>query len=316
MMRAVVFDKGALAIQERPVPQPGPDEVLARVLLAGICNTDLELFKGYMNFSGVPGHEFVGLVQAAPSAPHLVGKRIAADINLGCGSCPLCLQGDSRHCPGRRTLGIYAKDGVFAEFVTLPVANCHPVPDNVADQAAVFAEPLAAALEISRQIPIHPSMRLAILGDGKLGILIALGLRHLCPSLILIGKHPEKLAIVSRFNVTTALSPPPGRFDLVVEATGSPMGLLHALDLTRPEGTIVLKSTTTAPATLDLSRIVVDEITLMGSRCGDIGLALTYLKDNLVEPTGLVQAQYPFERFPEAFAAASQPGAMKILVRM
>jgi len=310
-MLRVLFDQGTIALAERPVPRPGPDEALVRVLLAGICNTDLELLKGYMNFSGTPGHEFVGRVERAPSAPWLEGRRVTADINAAPGP------GDHRHAPERRTLGIHAWDGAFAEYLCAPTANLHPIPDGLPDESAVFAEPLAAALEVGQQVHIRATDRVAVLGDGKLGLLVALGLRHLCPGLVLSGRHPEKLALAQAHGVRTVLSGDiAGPFDLVVEATGRPEGIQAALDLVRPEGTIVLKSTTEARPSLDLSRVVVQEITLVGSRCGDTALALDQLARGLVDPTGLVEAVYPLESFVEAFQRAALPGARKVLVRV
>lgn len=310
-MRRVVFDNGRILLADQEIPVPAEDECLIRVLLAGICNTDIELFKGYMNFSGTPGHEFVGLVEAAPSSSGLVGKRVVADINIGHG------QGDHRHAPDRKVLGILGKDGAFAEYLTMPVSNCRMVPDSLGDEAAVFAEPLAAALEVGQQVHIRATDKVAVLGDGKLGILIALGLRHLCPGLVLVGKHPDKLAVARNQGVRTIRAhEAAGPFDLVVEATGRPGGISMALDLVRPEGTVVLKSTTEADTCLNLAQVVVREITLVGSRCGDTALALDHLARGLVDPSGLVEGVYPLERFEEAFAAAMKPGARKVLVRI
>jgi threonine dehydrogenase-like Zn-dependent dehydrogenase len=310
-MKRILFDSGRIILADGPKPAPSGDEVLVRVLLAGICNTDIELLKGYMNFSGTPGHEFVGLVEAAPSRPDLVGKRVVADINIAPGP------GDHRHAPDRAVLGILGHDGAFARYLTVPAANCRVVPDTLPDEAAVFAEPLAAALEVGQQVHIRATDRVAVLGDGKLGLLAALGLRHLCPGLVLVGKHTEKLALAEAHGVRTAMAGDiQGPFDLVVEATGRPAGLSQALDLVRPEGTIVLKSTTEADTCLNLSRVVVQEITLVGSRCGDTALALDWLARGLVDPTGLIEATFPLERFEEAFSMASRPGALKVLVRV
>ncbi|KAF0233130.1 MAG: hypothetical protein FD177_1933 [Desulfovibrionaceae bacterium] len=310
-MISVVIKAGAITLEQRDRPIPGPHEALIRVLMAGICNTDLELLKGYMNFSGVPGHEFVGWVESAPSRPELVGKRVVGDINIGFGP------GDHRHAPDRTVLGILGKDGAFAQYLTLPVWNCHLVPDSVDDQTAVFAEPLAAALEVGQQVHIRAGDRVAVLGDGKLGVLIALALRHLCPGVILVGKHPDKLGIAAAQGVHTALAGEiSGPFDVVVEATGRPEGITSAMALVRDEGTIVLKSTTEAASCLDISRIVVREITLVGSRCGDTALALDHLAHGLVDPSGLVEAVLPFEEVEEAFRLAARPGARKVLVRM
>jgi threonine dehydrogenase-like Zn-dependent dehydrogenase len=310
-MSRVVFTNGSISLEPQEKPVPVGDEALVRVLIAGICNTDIELLKGYMNFSGTPGHEFVGMVEAAPSTPSLVGKRVVADINIGQGP------GDHRHALDKKVLGIHDKDGAFAHYLTLPASNCHVVPDSLSDEAAVFAEPLAAALEVGQQVHILATDRVVVLGDGKLGILIALGLRHLCPGLVLVGKHADKLALAESQGIKTSLAGDiSGPFDLVVEATGRPQGIQMALDLVRPEGVIVLKSTTEAEACLNLSRVVVQEITLVGSRCGNTALALDHLAKGLVDPTGLIEATFPLERFEEAFAVASRPGARKVLLRM
>ncbi len=310
-MPKVLFENRtvSLAGQERPVP--GPDEALIRVLTAGICNTDIELLKGYMNFSGTPGHEFVGVVEEAASASHLVGRRVVADINIGPGP------GDHRHTEGRRVLGILDCPGAFATWLVLPVRNLILVPEGLPDEAAVFAEPLAAGLEVAQQVHIKATDRVLVLGDGKLGVLTALGLRHYCPRLVLAGRHPDKLAIAQAQGVRTSLSQHLfGAFDIVVEATGNPEGLGQALKLVRPEGTIVPKSTTEADSSINLAQIVVREITLVGSRCGDLRLALDHLSSGLVDPSGLIQSVHPLDDFARAFAEASRPGARKVLLRI
>lgn len=324
-MRAVTFAHGAVQWTEKPRPQPRSGEVLIQVRLAGICNTDLELLKGYMDFAGVPGHEFVGRVVAAPDHPGLVGKRVTAEINLGCGRCDACRKADARHCPHRTTLGIAGKDGAFADYVVVPAAVVHEVPESVSDREAVFIEPLAAALEPGQQLHLTADRSVLVLGDGKLGILTACALRHLAPDLVLAGRHPRKLAIAAAQGVAThqagtsealvaGLGRTTGPFDVVIEATGRPEGLACALDLVRPEGTVVLKTTTFAPTPVNMARVVVDEITLVGSRCGNFRLAAAFLRDRLVDVLPLIEAAYPFQAFPEALAAAARPGAMKVLV--
>lgn len=324
-MRAVTFADGAVHVVERPTPVPGPGEVRIAVRLAGICNTDIELLKGYMGFSGIPGHEFVGVVDVAPEHPALLGQRVTAEINLGCGHCPTCLTSGPRHCPHRTTLGIAGKDGAFAEYVTMPASLVHRIPESVPDAAAVFVEPLAAALEPSQQIHLRADQSLLVLGDGKLGLLSACGLRRWCPGLVLAGRHDQKLAIAAAQGVTVrnvgddagqlaALHDAFGRFDVIIEATGRPEGLATALDLVRPEGTIVLKTTTFATTPVNMARVVVDEITLVGSRCGNFELALDLLRDRLVDVSPLVDAVYPLADFPEALATAARKGAMKVLV--
>lgn len=319
-MKAAMFQDGRVTMVERERPAPGPGEALVRVLRAGVCATDLELVKGYMGFSGVAGHEFVGRVEAAPDHPEHVGARVAADINRGCGTCLPCLGGDPRHCRTRTVMGIAGWDGAFAEYLVAPVAGLHLVPDAVSDAAAAMAELLAAALEPSQQLALTARARLLILGDGRLGLLSALALRHHVPGLVLAGRHAEKLAIAARAGVTARAADEVAgsgeRFDVVIEATGRPDGLALALALTRPEGTIVAKTTVCEPSALDLARLVVDEISLVGSRCGDMALAVHYLKEKLVDVRPLIEAEYPFARFPEALAHAGRKGALKVQVVM
>ncbi|QLA19487.1 MDR/zinc-dependent alcohol dehydrogenase-like family protein [Desulfolutivibrio sulfoxidireducens] len=319
-MRAVYLSNNGMTLSLRERPEPKAGEALIRVLVAGICNTDLELAKGYMDFSGVPGHEFVGVVEAAPDAPEWLGRRVVADINWGCGRCARCLSGDPRHCGDRTTLGIHGWDGAFAEWMVAPVKNLLSVPDGLPEREAVFAEPLAAALEVSQQAHLTARTRVAVLGDGKLGILAACGLRHFCPGIVLIGRHAHKLEVAARQGVTVRLASElkgrDERFDVVVEATGRADGLARAMDMVRPEGTIVAKTTVAATAPLDLARLVVDEITVMGSRCGDLSLALHFLESRLVDVAPLIEAEYPLADFETAFARASRPGARKVLVRI
>ncbi len=319
-MRAVYFSNQGRQLVDRDRPFPQAGEALIRIRMAGICNTDLELAKGYMNFSGVPGHEFVGIVEAAPDAPEWLGRRVVADINWGCGRCARCLSGDCRHCANRTTMGIFGWDGAFAEWMVAPVKNLLAVPDGLPDREAVFAEPLAAALEVSQQVHLTAKTRMAVLGDGKLGILAACGLRYFCPGIVLVGRHPEKLDTAARQGVTVRLTSEQERrderFDVVVEATGRPDGLARAMEMTRPEGIIVAKTTVTATAPLNLAKLVVDEISVVGSRCGDLSLALHYLHEHLVDVTPLIEAEYALEDFEAAFSRASRPGARKVLVRI
>lgn len=320
-MLAAVIENGTMRLEHRSLPSLGPDEALIQVHMAGICNTDIELLKGYMNFSGIPGHEFVGRVLEAPSAPQLVDARVTADINIGCGTCPVCRTGDARHCPNRRTLGIAGQDGAFAECVSLPVANLHPVPDGVSDVEAVFIEPLAAALEPGQQLHLTARQSVLVLGDGKLGLLSACALRYLAPGLVLAGHHARKLALAAAQGVTTWLLDDPadllkkyGRFDVVIEATGRPQGLTQAIDLVRPEGVVVIKTTTFDPTSLNMAKVVVDEIQLLGSRCGDFELAGAYLRDRLVDVVPLIENVRPFEECVAAMEVAAKPGAMKVLL--
>ena len=320
-MLAAVIDQGTMRLEQRPLPLLGPGEARIQVRMAGICNTDLELLRGYLGFCGIPGHEFVGRVIEAPEAPDLVGARVTADINLGCGRCPTCLHHDARHCPNRRTLGIAGQDGAFAEQVVVPLANLHRVPDGVTDVEAVFIEPLAAALEPGQQLHLTAEQSVLVLGDGKLGLLCACGLRYLVPSLVLAGRHARKLALAGAQGVSTRLVEDPAallgefdRFDVVIEATGRPDGLSQAIALVRPEGVVVAKTTTFAPTSLDMAKVVVDEIQIVGSRCGNFELAGAYLRDRLVDVMPLVEVIRPFEDCLLAMEAAGRPGALKVLL--
>lgn len=323
-MTAAWFAEGRASLVSLPTPSPAPGQALVRVEYCGICNTDLELLAGYYGFAGVPGHEFVGRVAAAPGRPELEGLRVAAEINIGCGVCPRCLMGDARHCPGRKALGIKGWDGAMAEYALLPVANLRRAPDSVADRAAVFAEPLAAALEVGQQVHVTNRDKLLVLGDGKLGLLVALGLKHLAPGLILAGRHQAKLdiavaqgvrAVLAGRDELAELAQGLGGFDIVVEATGRPEGLNLALALVRPEGAIVAKTTSHLPTPLNLAALVVNEVSLIGSRCGDIGLALCYLQNRWLTVEPLIQAEFPLTELAAALEEARRPGALKVLIR-
>jgi len=284
-------------------PIPAAGEALVKVRLAGICSTDLEIVRGYMGFRGIPGHEFVG--EAA-------GQRVVGEINAACGSCALCHDGLGRHCPNRTVLGIDRRDGAFAEFLTLPLANLRPVPDKLTDELAVFVEPTAAAFEILEQVPLRPQQEVALLGDGKLALLIAQVLRDRC-RLRVFGKHAEKLALVPGVETTTAA--PEGQFDVVVEATGSEQGFQQALSLVRPRGTLVLKSTVAASSRLNLAPLVVNEVTVVGSRCGLFEPAIAALAAGAVDPRPFIQAEYPLEQGLAALEHAARPGTLKVLLR-
>jgi threonine dehydrogenase-like Zn-dependent dehydrogenase len=316
-MKALQIRKGELQVQEVP-PPIAAGEALVRVRLAGICNTDLEIVRGYAGFEGTLGHEFVGVVEESPD-PSWVGDRVVGEINAGCGDCVRCQAGDPRHCDGRTVLGIVGRDGAFADLVRLPLANLVRVPEGVSDRQAVLTEPLAAAGEILNQTAVGPGHRVAVLGDGKLGQLIARVLATTGCRLLLVGKHPRKLALAERAGVEGRLVDdlavsPAERFDLVVEATGSPVGLARALEWVRPRGVVVLKSTFHGPVTVDTSRLVVDEITLLGSRCGRFDQALALLAAGEVEVDSLLEAQYPLTEGVAAMAHAARPGVMKVLL--
>ncbi len=324
-MKAAWISGGKLDIRDIPKTEPGPGQALLKPLIAGICNTDLELLSGYYGFEGVAGHEFVAEVMQAPDDPSWVGKRVTADINIGCGKCEFCLRGNQRHCIQRHVIGIKYSQGAFAEYLCAPVANLYEIPAWLSNEQAVFCEPLAAALEISQQIHLTAAHKMAVVGDGKLGLLVALGLAVYNPVLLLLGKHPEKLALAANQGIGTRLvradedwtrlADELGRFDIVVEATGSPDGINKSLELVKSEGILVAKTTSHLPSQINLARIVVDEIQIIGSRCGDMALALDHLARNALDVLPLIDSVFGFGEMTEAFAHAATPGAGKVLVR-
>jgi alcohol dehydrogenase len=315
-MRALYFD-GRLQYQpDASDPTPPPGEALIRTRLAGVCNTDLEIVRGYMGFKGVLGHEFVGVVARADDAPEMVGQRVVGEINAYCSQCPTCRRGDPTHCSNRTTLGIDRRDGTMADYFTLPVNLLYPVPPAVPDEWAVFTEPLAAACEITDRVHVRPTDRVVVLGDGKLGLLIAQVLQLTGCNLLGVGRHPEKLAILERRGIRTQIAGEgvtPGA-DVVVEATGSAEGFATARALVRPRGTLVLKSTFHAEVTLDLSMIVVDEVTLIGSRCGPFASALRLLEQRLVDVEPLIHETFSLDEGLVAFERAVAPGVLKVLL--
>jgi threonine dehydrogenase-like Zn-dependent dehydrogenase len=306
-----------LALRERAVPEPRAGEVLIRVRMAGVCNTDLEIVRGYMGFSGVLGHEFVGDVVAGDDASWL-GARVNGEINLACGACRFCREGLSRHCPTRSVLGILGKDGTFAEYLTLPVANLSRVPEGLSDELAVLTEPLAAAFEILEQVHVKPGQRTLVLGDGKLGLLCALVLASAGADVSLVGKHEAKLAIVRARGVRTHLpdDAPRDWYDLVVEATGSPQGLAFAIERTRPRGTLVLKSTFHGETALQMAPLVIHELTLVGSRCGPFAPAQHALASQRIDPSPLIHGRYGLRDGLAALEHAARPGVLKVLLDM
>lgn len=319
-MRALLCDNGLRydPAYRAPTPPP-PGETLVRVRLAGICNTDLELARGYMAFRGVLGHEFVGQVVQGPD-PAWVGLRVVGDINAACyaASCDACRAGRHTHCPNRTTLGIYRRDGALADYLLLPQANLYVVPDAIPDEMAVFAEPLAAACEIVEQVKLSPTDRVVVLGDGKLGLLVAAVLRLTGCDLTLLGRHAEKLAIAESWGVPVRLASEPlplQRADVAVECTGSPTGFVEALRLLRPRGTLVLKSTYHGELSVDMSGLVIDEITVIGSRCGPFAPALRLMATGLVDPRPLISAILPLDEAEVAFSRAAAPGVLKVLLK-
>jgi threonine dehydrogenase-like Zn-dependent dehydrogenase len=315
-MRALLLDKSLQIVEDYPTPEPALGEALIRVHIAGICSTDLELVKGYEQFRGVPGHEFVGMVERAPGMESWEGRRVVGDINAACSECPTCRAGRQTHCPHRTTLGIAGRDGAFAEYLTLPVCNLYPVPAPVPDEIAVFAEPLAAACEILEQVHVHPTDRVVVLGDGKLGLLCAQVLALTGCDLVVVGRHEEKLSILTQRGIQTTMHSDSltSSADLVIEATGHPDGYAVARRLVRPRGTIVLKSTYHGSIDANLTTVAVDEITLAGSRCGPFAPALRLLEQRLVDVIRLIQARYPLTDAMTAFEHAAQPGTLKVLV--
>lgn len=313
-MRAIALEGGRARLVSRPDPHPGPDEAVVRVSLAGVCRTDLELVRGYMDFAGVLGHEFVGTVEDGP--PEWRGQRVVGEINFACGRCAACARGLRRHCPHRRVMGILRADGAFAERVCVPVANLHRVPDAVPDARAVFAEPVAAAFEILEQVPLPPGVRALVLGDGKLGLLAAQVLASSGADVTVLGHHPGKLALLAQRGIGTATAEAwrGTRAPLVVEATGSVAGFRRAVELVEPRGTLVLKSTVAAREALDLAPLVIDEITVVGSRCGPFPPALAALEDGRVAVDGMVSARVPLADGVQALERAARPGVLKVLI--
>jgi alcohol dehydrogenase len=316
MLALTFIDKLRLE-KQYPLPARPPGEALLKVRMAGICATDLELSRGYMNFEGVLGHEFVAEVAEADEAD-LVGRRVVGDINCPCYICPTCAEGLTAHCPHRTVLGIFERDGAFAEYTLLPETNLHPIPEGLEDRVAVFAEPLAAALEILEQVPIDEETSACVMGDGKLGLLAAQVLGTTGCRLTVLGHHEDNLEILRASGIATSLAQeaPGVRYKLVVEATGSPKGLSKALDLVSPRGTVVLKTTVAEESTLPLSKAVINEVTIVGSRCGPIAKALEWLVEGKIEVESLIEATYPLSRGFEAFQRASQRGALKTLLQM
>jgi threonine dehydrogenase-like Zn-dependent dehydrogenase len=315
-MLALRYESGRLAVVEVLKPQ-GADEALVRVTLSGICNTDVEIVRGYAGFEGTIGHEFVGVVESAPDAA-LTGRRVVGEINAGCGHCALCMGGDSRHCAKRTVLGIVGRDGAHAEFLRLPVVNLLPVPDDVPDERAVFCEPLAAACGIMERVEVTEETRVAVIGDGKLGLLCAQALALTNASVTLVGKHPEKLRIAGARGIETATLDQTRRrsreFDVVVEASGAESGFALALDLLRPRGVLVLKSTFKGATRMDTTRIVVDEINVVGSRCGRFAPALDLLRRGAVDVESLISEQYALADGVRAMKRATERGVIKVLL--
>jgi threonine dehydrogenase-like Zn-dependent dehydrogenase len=316
-MKALRVEEKGVVVREIEKPERG-DEALVRVLLSGICNTDLEIARGYAGFKGTIGHEFVGIVEDS-AEPSSIGRRVVGEINAGCGQCALCRAGDPRHCPERTVLGIVGRDGAHAEFLRLPLTNLLPVPDKIPDEHAVFVEPLAAAFGIRERFDFASSQRVAVIGDGKLGILCSQVLALTGAQVLSVGKHTDKQRIVERRGIEVT-SPKKaakiGReFDVVVEASGSPTGFDLALNLLRPRGVLILKSTFHGTKEIDAARIVVDEISIVGSRCGRFAPAIDLLRKGAVDVDSLISEEYPLSEGVYAMERAAANGVLKVLLR-
>lgn len=316
-MKALRFDGKTLAVEETAVPEVA-GECLVRVLKSGICNTDLEIVRGYAGFAGTIGHEFVGVVESSPGLPELLGRRVVGEINVGCGVCEVCRAGDERHCPLRTVLGIKGRDGSHAELLSLPARNLFEVPESVTEDEAVFAEPLAAAVGITEQVTIRPDSKVAVIGDGKLGLLCARSLLISTSNVALIGKHSEKLRLGEKSGAEVIAAGDVAKlsryFDVVIEASGSESGFAAAVDIVRPRGKIVLKSTFHGTPSWEAWRVVVDEITIVGSRCGRFGPALQLLADRKIDVSDLISEQFDLGDGVRAVEAAALKGVMKVLL--
>jgi threonine dehydrogenase-like Zn-dependent dehydrogenase len=316
-MKALRYEHNQLSVAEVAKPMRA-EEALVRVRLSGICNTDVEIVRGYAGFEGTIGHEFVGVVESA-SDESLVGRRAVGEINAGCERCALCMGGDPRHCPNRTVLGIHNRDGAHAEFLQLPVANLLIVPGEIRDEQAVFCEPLAAACGITERVSVEKETRIAVIGDGKLGLLCAQALALESAHVLLIGKHTEKLRIAGARGIETATLDKTGKrmseFDVVVEASGSEAGFALALDLVRPRGVLVLKSTFKGTTSVNAARIVVDEISVTGSRCGRFAPALRLLRTGAIDVESLISEEYSLSDGVRAMQRATEQGVIKVLLR-
>lgn len=318
MIRAIRLDTSLRYENRAPHPTPRPGEALIRVHQAGICATDIQLVKGYMGFQGILGHEFVGTVEQADEHERFIGKRVAGEINAACRICPTCQAKRPTHCPNRTTLGIDRRDGAFADYLCLPVENLHPLPKEISNDQAVFIEPLAAACQILEQVSIATTDRIVVIGDGKLGLLCAQVLQTTPCELIILGRHPKKLALLEQQGIHTTIQAEdisPG-VDTVIEATGTPEGLKLASRLVRPRGAIVLKSTYHGQTTFDFTALVVNEVALIGSRCGPFPQAIELLRQSHIKVEPLIHARFAIDHGIEAIECASAPGTLKVLITM
>ena len=315
-MKATFFD-GKQMIFDNNYPDPKFNETLVQVNLAGICGTDLEILNGYMKYSGILGHEFVGTVVKSNN-PNLIGKRVVGEINAGCTKCDFCIRGMERHCPSRTVLGILKRDGAFAEFLSLPEKNLHVIPDSISDEQAVFVEPLAAAFEIKEQVSLKPEWNVAVVGDGRLAQLIIQVIKLTCSNITCFGKHQNKLEglIQSGIKIKIGIeSTDEQLFDLVVEATGSNSGFTDTMKLVKPRGTVVLKSTIASRENLDLTSTIINEITLIGSRCGLFKPAIDALATGVISVDSMVDCTFPLDKFEDAIVHAKKPDTLKVFLK-
>ena len=315
-MKATFFD-GKQMIFDNNYPDPKFNETLVQVNLAGICGTDLEILNGYMKYTGILGHEFVGTVVKSNN-PDLIGKRVVGEINAGCTKCDFCIRGMERHCPSRTVLGILKRDGAFAEFLSLPEKNLHVIPDSISDEQAVFVEPLAAAFEINEQISLKPEWNVAVVGDGRLAQLIIQVIKLTCSNITCFGKHQNKLEglIQSGIKIKIGIeSTDEQLFDLVVEATGSNSGFTDTMKLVKPRGTVVLKSTITSRENLDLTSTIINEITLIGSRCGLFKPAIDALATGVISVNSMIDSTFSLDKFEDAIIHAKKPNTLKVFLK-
>jgi len=315
-VKATYFD-GKQIILDENFPDPPSDETLVRVNLAGICGTDLEILDGYMEYTGILGHEFVGTVEKSRN-PTMVGKRVVGEINAGCGKCDSCMSGMQRHCPSRTVLGILKRDGAFAEFLSLPEKNLHVIPDSISNEQAVFVEPLAAAFEIKEQVSLKPEWNVAVVGDGRLAQLIIQVIKLTCSNITCFGKHESKLEGLVQSGIKIKIgieSTDEKLFDLVVEATGSNSGFVDTMKLVKPRGIVILKSTIASRENLDLTPTIINEITLIGSRCGLFKPAIDALASGIISVNSMIDSTFPLEKFEDAIVHAKKPNTLKVFLK-
>ena len=315
-VKATIFDGKHITL-DKNYPDPEFNETLVRVSLAGICGTDLEILDGYMQYNGILGHEFVGVVEKSSNSD-LIGKRVVGEINAGCGKCDSCVNGMERHCPSRTVLGILKRNGAFAEFLSLPEKNLHVIPDSISDEQAVFVEPLAAAFEINEQISLKPEWNVAVVGDGRLAQLIIQVIKLTCSNITCFGKHEKKLEglVQSGIKIKVGIeSTDEQLFDLVIEATGSNSGFSDTMKLVKPRGTVILKSTIASRENLDLTPTIINEITLIGSRCGLFKPAIEALASGKISVNSMIDSTFSLEKFEDAIIYAKKPDTLKVFLK-